>query len=244
MEDLWELIKMYEVYEKKLGNDPQNRNINKYEQVTLLYAITYLRNDDGLTGQIVIDGVKIPVSYLLNQLKIRGQDIRTATIEQIYTIINDYISKYTPPEPVPLGKQPTEEQILELNAIIDFLKTQGTNATGSFIFSGYRKSVQFILRYLVQRRLRIDDLKYKELWSIMLLDASNETNASTKVSGTGPAEPYGSDKLYRTLKKLLTEGTNATVYIEFKEEDIALQFVLSGLSLKHIDARKATAADI
>jgi uncharacterized protein (DUF433 family) len=175
MADLWELIKMYELYKKKLGGEPQSQNISKYEQVTLLYAITYLRNDDGITGQIVIDGVKIPVSYILTQLKISGKDIRTVNIEQIHTITNAYISKYTPPTPVPLGKQPTEEQTFELHAITDLLKTQRSAAMGSFIFSGHRISVQSILSYLAQHRLWIDDLRPKELWSIMLLQESNQT---------------------------------------------------------------------
>jgi uncharacterized protein (DUF433 family) len=175
MADLWELIKMYEFYVKKLGGEPQSQNISKYEQVTLLYAITYLRYDDGITGQIVIDGVKIPVSYILTQLKISGKDISTVNIEQIHTIISAYISTYTPPTPVSLGKRPTEEQTFELKAITDLLKMQRSAAMGSFLFSGYRISVQFILSSLAQRRQWIDNLRPKELWNIMLLHESKQT---------------------------------------------------------------------
>ncbi|XP_033610205.1 uncharacterized protein LOC111871589 [Cryptotermes secundus] len=171
--ELWELMKMYELYEKKLGSETQNRNISKNEQVTLLYAITYLRNDGGVTGQIVIDGVKIPVSYILNQLKIRGKDFHTVTIDQLYIPLRAYLSKYTPPTRVPLGTQPTEEQTLELRALIDLMKTQRSPAVGSFIFSGYRTSVQFILSYMDQHGLSIDKLSSKELWSIMLLHERN-----------------------------------------------------------------------
>ncbi|XP_023720566.1 uncharacterized protein LOC111871586 [Cryptotermes secundus] len=181
LSDLWQLIKMYEVYEKKLGSRAQNRNIKKYEQVTLLYAITYLRNDGGVTGQIVIDGVKIQVSYILNQLKIRGKDFRTVNIEQIHGIIHAYKWKWTPHKRVPLGTQPTEEQTLELRALIDLMKTQRSPAVGSFIFSGYRTSVQFILSYMDQHGLSIDKLSSKELWSIMLLHERNETNTSVSV---------------------------------------------------------------
>ncbi|XP_023720565.1 uncharacterized protein LOC111871585 [Cryptotermes secundus] len=179
--ELWELMKMYELYEKKLGSETQNRNISKNEQVTLLYAITYLRNNIRITGQIVIDGVKIPVSYLLNQLKIFGKDFRTATIEQLYITLSACLRKYTPPTRVPLGTQPTEEQTLELTALIDFMKTQRSPAVGSFIFSGYRTSTQFILSYMDQHGLRIDRLSSKELWSIMLLHECNETNKTTAV---------------------------------------------------------------
>ncbi|PNF20240.1 hypothetical protein B7P43_G16189 [Cryptotermes secundus] len=217
--DLWELMKMYEVYEKKLGSEPQNRNISKYEQVTLLYAITYLRNDAGFTGQIVIDGVKIPVSYILKQLKIFGKDIRTATMEQIHIITSAYLKKYTPPTRVPLGTQPTEEQTLELRALIDLLKTQRSPTVGSFIFSGYRTSVQFILSYMAQHGLSIDKLSIKELWSIMLLHESNETNTATAVSagpGSGKTttrikicgtvtETHVNDTLHKIVDELFSE---------------------------------------
>ncbi|XP_023720567.1 uncharacterized protein LOC111871587 [Cryptotermes secundus] len=184
LSDLWQLIKMHEVYEKKLGSETQNRNISKNEQVTLLYAITYLRNNGGITGQIVIDGVKIPVSYLLNQL-IFGKDFHTVTMEQLYIITSAYLRKYTAPTRVPLGTQPTEEQTLELRALIDLMKTQRSPAVGSFIFSGYRTSAQFILSYMDQHGLRMDRLSSKKLWSIMLLHECNETNKTTAVSA-GP----------------------------------------------------------
>jgi uncharacterized protein (DUF433 family) len=242
--DLWEIIQLYEVYGKKLESESQNRNISKYEQVSLLYAITYLRSHQEVTGEIVIDGVKISVSYILNQLKIRGEDIRTVNIEQIHKIITAYISKYNPPKPVPLGKQPTKGQITELKTIIDFLKTQGTNATGSFTFSGYRISVQFILKYLAQNGRNVGNLTAEVLWRIIMLYASNETNTTTEASGTGPAGPHLNDTLHKILEELLTEGINATGYIQFRGENISLQFIQTALSLKHIDVRNATAADI
>jgi uncharacterized protein (DUF433 family) len=183
-EDLWELTKMYGFYEKKLESEPQSQNISKSQQVTLLYAITCLRNDDGLIGQIVVEGVKIQVSYLLNQLKKLEEDIHTVNIEQIHKVISACISKYTPPTPVLLGNQPTEEQTLKLNSIIYLLKTQRSAAMGSFTFSGYRISVQFILSYLSQRGLTIEDLGSKELWRIMLLYESNEKNTTSTTSVT------------------------------------------------------------
>ncbi|PNF20212.1 hypothetical protein B7P43_G16190, partial [Cryptotermes secundus] len=219
VKDLWEIIQLYEIYEKKLESEPQNRNISKDEQVTLLYAITYLRKHKDVTGDIVIDGVKIPVTYVLNQLKKHGQDIRNVTIEQLYKIIDAYISKYIP-TPSPLGKQPTEEQKIELRAIIDFLKAQGSNAVGSFILSGHRISVRFILNYLAQHGLNVKNLTAQELWRIIHAYV-NETDKLNKLPAKEKTD------LRKILKYLKFLGEGATGEIAFNGTRISVDFILT-----------------
>jgi uncharacterized protein (DUF433 family) len=273
-EDLWAIIQQYEAYEKKLGTEPEIRNVSKSQEVTLNYLATYLRSHPQETGEIAFDGVQIPLDYILNQLRTRGIDVRTLTAEQLYDIILSYISTYSPPEPAPLGSRPTAQQIFELNLIIGFLKTQGANATGNVTLGGYSIPIQFILRYLQQHGQSISNLTYGELWDIIRLYASNE-NGSTGTGtegtpsgptgtdgqgGTGsdvtPSGPSGTDgqggtggsslneTLYSILEELLSGGLNATGYIDFEGRNISLQFLLTALSLKHINISNATPADI
>ncbi|PNF20213.1 hypothetical protein B7P43_G16190, partial [Cryptotermes secundus] len=236
VEDLWEIIQLYEIYEKKLESEPQNRNISKDEQVTLLYAITYLRKHKDVTGDIVIDGVKIPVTYVLNQLKKHGQDIRNVTIEQLYKIIDAYISKYIP-TPSPLGKQPTEEQKIELRAIIDFLKAQGSNAVGSFILSGHRISVRFILNYLAQHGLNVKNLTAQELWRIIHAYV-NETDKLNKLPAKEKTD------LRKILKYLKFLGEGATGEIAFNGTRISVDFILTVALLQGGDIHSLTVVDL
>jgi uncharacterized protein (DUF433 family) len=333
LEDLWAALQLYEVYERKLETEPHGLNFSRHEAATLLYVATYLRSHPDVAGEVVVDGVQVPVSYILGQLSIRGIDIRTLTLEQIRAIISAYISQHKPPEPAPLGKHPTAEETFELRVIAAFLKTQGPNATGSFAFRGYRIPTQFILTYLEQHGISISNLTYEQLWTIVLLYVDNETTTTTSEvssgspgptgtgegsgtgsggttgtgegsgtgsggttetgegsgtgsggttgtgegsgtgsggttgtgegsgtgsggttgtgeggnsfpSGTVPAGASLNETLYTILEELLTEGLNATGYIDFRGRIIPLQFILTALGLKHVDVRNATAAEI
>jgi hypothetical protein len=70
------------------------------------------------------------------------------------------------------------------------------------------------------------------------------TSGDSVTTGTVPTGSSLNETLYRILEELLNEGLNATGYIEFRGRNISLQFILTALSLRHIDIHTATAADI
>jgi uncharacterized protein (DUF433 family) len=168
---LLEIIQLYEGYETKSTAEGSSRNITKYEAIILVYVVEYLQKHTGSKGgNIVIDGEKVPVRYILDQLDKRHIDVRRVTVVELYAIIQVYIqNKTTQPKPVPLGKQPTTAQITELEIIVAFLKTQGIEAKGTFRFEGYKISIKFILQSVKDNGKDIRNITYKELWNIILV---------------------------------------------------------------------------
>jgi uncharacterized protein (DUF433 family) len=183
IDEFWEIIEIYEAYEQNSTSVQSSQGISRNEVITLQYIITYLQTHEGsTTGEIVFHGEKISVTYILSQLRQYHIDIRYVTTEEIYRIINTNVSEVTTTATHEhLGKHPTRKQITEMKFIIEFLKTQGSESTGTFTIGGYRISIQFVLTYLNQKGTRIQNMTYEELWSIILIYVNNGTQSTTEL---------------------------------------------------------------